>query len=364
MKPDTDSVSHPAVLVVDDTETNLDIVVDALSDEYEVSVANDGVTALEFVGESPPDLILLDIMMPGMDGFEVCRRLKENQSTELIPVIFLTAKSETDDIVHGFDLGAADYLQKPFRIEELRARVHTHVEIKRQRDVIRRKSEEQKELVHILCHDLANPFGNILGVLSMARDDGEMLKEYAPLLEDSARTGTEVIQLVRLMRAVEEKPLDVSELNVGAAVSKSLSILKTKREEKGVVINVNIPESMSVQAEEVSLVNSVLNNLLTNAIKFSYPGGVIEINATGANTLRVRDYGAGMPPGLVNDLFDVSKATSRPGTAGESGTGFGMPLVKKFMESYGGSVLIESWDESEYDAASRGTAVTLHFATR
>ena len=120
-------LSKCTVLVVDDTEANIDILVAALDSEYEVSVAMDGESALEAVDSEPPDIILLDIMMPEMDGYEVCRLLKSNSKTRNIPIIFLTAMSEIQDKATGFELGAVDYITKPFEILEVKARVKTHL---------------------------------------------------------------------------------------------------------------------------------------------------------------------------------------------------------------------------------------------
>jgi len=125
------NLSNCRVLLVDDTKINLDIIVAALRDDYKISVATSGAAALDQVKSNPPDLILLDIMMPGMDGYEVCSRLKANSATKSIPVIFITAMSEIGDKSKGFGLGAVDYITKPFQIMEVKARVRTHLSLKR-----------------------------------------------------------------------------------------------------------------------------------------------------------------------------------------------------------------------------------------
>ena len=122
------------VLIVDDVETNIDIMVETLGDEYDLSVAIDGAAALELALEAPPDLILLDIMMPGMDGYETCRQLKANEKTKDIPVIFLTAMTEKQDEARGLELGAVDYITKPFSPELVKARVRNQLELKLHRD--------------------------------------------------------------------------------------------------------------------------------------------------------------------------------------------------------------------------------------
>lgn len=139
-------LSECIVLIVDDTEANVDILVEALGDDYEISVAMDGETALENIEMEMPDIILLDIMMPGMDGYEVCRRIKENKATAEIPIIFLTAMTDINSKTKGFALGAVDYIIKPFEILEVKARVHTHLSLKLAKYELSKQNEilEQK----------------------------------------------------------------------------------------------------------------------------------------------------------------------------------------------------------------------------
>jgi signal transduction histidine kinase len=352
----------PTILVVDDTPEHLTIAVEFLRTEYRVKVARSGPEALKVARFAPhPDLVLLDIMMPDMDGFEVCKVLKADPDLARIPVIFLTAKSDTEDVIRAFALGAADYVSKPFWLEEFQARVRTHLEIKHAQDVIRRQNEEQREMLHMLCHDLANPFTNIMGVLDVIGDDPAAFAEYLPLLKASTRNGVEVIELVRLMRALEEKPLPLGRVDLSTVVAESLSMLTSRIREKDVLVDADVPAGIAVLGERVSLGNSVLNNLLTNAIKFSHPGGTVELRAQrvdGTIRITVRDHGVGMPPSLLADLFDVRKVTSRPGTAGERGTGFGMPLVRKLVTTYGGSIEVSSQEEAE-GTSDHGTEVRV-----
>ncbi|MFA9561996.1 MAG: response regulator, partial [Nitrospirota bacterium] len=128
------SLADCRVLIVDDTKANIDILVEALRDDYKISIATDGERALRSVEKSSPDIILLDIMMPDIDGYEVCRRLKASPTTQEIPVIFLSALNEVKDKTTGFDVGAADYVTKPFEMAEVKARVRAHLQLKMLRD--------------------------------------------------------------------------------------------------------------------------------------------------------------------------------------------------------------------------------------
>ena len=134
-KPE-DKDKKPLLLLVDDVSENLQLLAQHLADDYELAFATDGEQAIHLANEVNPNLILLDVMMPGIDGYETCRRLKKNPGTKAIPIIFLTARTEIDDILKGFDVGGVDYVTKPFRSAELRARVRTHVELNRLKSLL------------------------------------------------------------------------------------------------------------------------------------------------------------------------------------------------------------------------------------
>lgn len=349
------------ILIVDDTSRNIQILGPILKKEgYQINIAQNGLQAIKATERVLPDLILLDIMMPELDGFETCEILKASERTRNIPIIFLTAKTETDDIVKGFQLGAVDYITKPFNATELLIRVHTQLTLKFSQDIIQQVSNERKELLHILCHDLANPLNAVITVLNLMRSfqDFEKMRE---LLLSSAQNGLELIDLVRAMRSLEEHKLQMTSLNLAHMVAESVQLLDKRFKDKFITVNIEINETCQVYVERISFINSVLNNLLTNAVKFSYPHSTIKIHAQ--QTLRgvelcIHDKGIGMPTSLVHDLFDMSKATSRLGTQEERGTGFGMPLVKKFVTTYGGSVEIFSREEKT-DPDDHGTTIKL-----
>jgi CheY-like chemotaxis protein len=357
------AVGNQVVLAVDDTPSNLDIILETLEDRYEVSVATSGAEALELLEDLVPDLILLDIMMPGMNGYEVCERIKQEEHLKDIPVIFCTALDSTNDIVQGFEKGAVDYVVKPFNPAELSSRVKTHIDLKISKETISVQAAEQKELLHILCHDLANPFTSILGVLNILDDLPDEFAEYFDLLRKAALNGVEVIDLVRQIRKAEEKSIELTGIDLDDALVESINMLKDKIEAKNLTIQKDCTAIPKIAAEKTSLVNSVLNNVMTNAIKFSFEKDAILIDADVTNSavvLTIRDSGIGMPQSLVDDLFDITKMTSRPGTSGEKGTGFGMPLIQKFMHLYGGEITVSSWDETTYPD-KHGTAVELTF---
>ncbi len=180
------------VLVVDDTEANVDILVDALGDLYDVSVAMDGESAMETVAEEPPDIILLDIMMPGMDGYEVCGRLKSDPATAKIPVIFLTAMTEIENKTKGFQLGAVDYITKPFEVMEVQARLKTHLSLV----MASRELEMQNEILEIKVQERT---------LELAQTQDVTIFGLATLAETrDNETGGHILRTQRYVRALAQ----------------------------------------------------------------------------------------------------------------------------------------------------------------
>ena len=350
----THRMKKQTILIVDDSPENIDVVVGALSKQYEVKAALNGKMALELAFETPPDLILLDIMMPEMDGYEVCKQLHASMNTAEIPIIFLTAKTDVSDVVKGLKYGAVDYLTKPFNIEELSARVDTHIALKCSKEAVVNLSNQQKELVHILCHDLVAPMGAVKNILQFSkRKNADFLFQKVDVLLDALDMGLEIVDSVRQMRALEEGKtvLELQKFNLKTMVQFSINMLQMKFSEKNIEPVIEIDPDISVLVDNTSFISSVLNNILTNAIKFSFTDSKIDIKAYSIHNNNVEvivtDYGMGMPDIILNQLFEMSKTTSRLGTSGEVGTGFGMPLMKKFVSLYGGKIEVTSKEKSE-----------------
>ncbi|MGK5095214.1 hybrid sensor histidine kinase/response regulator [Deltaproteobacteria bacterium TL4] len=359
-------MSQPLILIVDDDSRNLQILGSTLKQEgYQVMVSASGKHALQSLETLRPDLILLDVLMPELSGFEICKRIKANEQTADIPVIFITVKDETDNIVKGFELGAIDYVTKPFQPKELLARVKTHLDLSFSRGLIERQSQEYKELLHILCHDLNNPLWGVAMVLENAEKDPGLLQQKKGQMLRAITNCLAIVKLVRQVRVLEDKEfeLPLTHLSLKDIVSEAMLMLEDKFLEKQIKAVATIPEGLNILVEKSSLINSVLNNLLTNSIKFSYPN--TQILVTGSQDkdhvfLTVQDFGIGIPEAILRNLFDIRKRTSRTGTQGETGTGFGMPLIQKFMKKYGGSIKVVSKDQETFPEA-HGTLITLTF---
>jgi signal transduction histidine kinase len=226
------------------------------------------------------------------------------------------------------------------------------------------KHSQMKELLHVLCHDLSNPLASIQGILELKDEDPELFQEMFKFIELSVDNSIGIIDTIREMEALEEGKLQIrtypyTMLNL---VEESQAIMSRAIKLKNLTININCDPAHITQVEKTSFVNSVLNNILSNAIKFSHADSSIDISSERSKQhiiLRVKDYGIGIPGNILQDLFNISKATNRKGTNGESGTGFGMPQVKKFVTLYGGRMEITSQTESEKSSES-GTEVSLY----
>jgi two-component system, sensor histidine kinase and response regulator len=346
----------PHLLIVDDVLENIQLLGRLLRKRIEgtIAVARDGEAALRAVAHRRPDLILLDVMMPRVSGYDVCRQLKSDPATADIPIIFLTAKVEEADVVKGFDLGAVDYVSKPVQQEVLLARVRTQLKIIEKEQRILEQSRQQARLLHILCHDMANPIAAVRGCLHLLRTEcrGEHEIELLDLASMAIEGAGGIVDQVRETLALTDgkRRLRLEALPLDELVAESVAVLEDRFRQKGVSLLVEVGEGQLIRAEKVSFINSVLNNLLTNALKFSDPGARVRVRSvSGDETIEVwvEDEGIGMSPELVASLFDFSAVTSRVGTQGEEGTGYGMPLVKAFIEAYGGAIEVESAPRQE-----------------
>ena len=193
---------RPKILVVDDAPVNVKVLIEGLKRDYEIVVATDGETALKRARENAPDLVLLDIMMPGIDGFEVCRRLKAAESTRMTPVIFLTAKSEEDDETKGLKLGAADYITKPFRIPILQARVASQLKLKKAGEERARQQQLQAvlEMAGAAAHEVSQPLQVIIGeaeFLLAETDENDSNRESLTAITAAARRLGEVVSRIQ-----------------------------------------------------------------------------------------------------------------------------------------------------------------------
>ena len=342
------------ILVVDDISKNLQVVGTILRNEgYHVMPATSGLQALERVSAQPPDLILLDLMMPEMDGLEVCSRLKAEPLTRQIPVIFLTASNEMEHLMKGFEAGAVDYITKPFNAPELLARVRTHLELKHARERLREMNEEKNEFMGIAAHDLRNPLSAIQGYAEMIIEDAQSLAHRdlegnGQRIREAAKRMTEMVQ-----NFLDANRIERGELKLNMAISDLSPLLQSVLETqsphataKGQMIQLELPPTPTLALADVSITFQVFENLVSNAVKYSPPGKKIFVRLkaeTGVVRFEVEDQGPGLSKEDQKKLFGKFARLSAKPTGGEHSTGLGLSIVKRLVEAMNGKV----WCESE-----------------
>lgn len=343
------------ILIVDDLQRNLQVLGGILvSQQFEVMFATNGEAALARVEARRPDLILLDLMMPGMDGMEVCRRLKANPKTIDIPVLFLTAANEADLAARAIGSGAVDFVVKPFNTPELLARVRAHVALKRTRDELRRIILEKNELMSAVAHDLKNPISSLRFSALMLQEQGiKPPDRRAELVESMVESCDAVLafiqdRLERSARTARLEQVSVHPLDLVEVMNIVLTQNLPAASQKEIDLAVDFPDEERIQvcADHGALCR-VLNNLVSNAIKFSPPGRRVELAVTGPhqnNRIRteVRDQGPGISEDDRNRLFQPYVRLSARPTAGESSTGLGLSIARDLVEKMGGEIGCES----------------------
>ncbi len=346
------------ILIVDDNPINIQVISSILHEKgYNISISTSGIQALNTISAKMPDLILLDIEMPEMDGYEVCKRLKSDIKTKEIPVIFLTAKIETENIVYGFEIGAVDYITKPFNVAELLARVATHIELKKSREKLIELNATKDKFFSIIAHDVRNPFAGILTgsellLMGLPLYEKPQIEKSVTRIYDSAKQGFDLlVNLLEWSQTQNEGiKFNPTKLNLKMVAQTSLNLVQELAENKNVLINNQLDSNLSIYADE-NLLNAVFRNLLTNAIKFTPNAGKITLFARESNAMievSISDSGIGMSKNVLENLFKIENKVSTPGTAKETGTGLGLILCKEFIEKHGGKI----WVESELDNGS------------
>lgn len=350
------SIQHeniPDILVVDDVPGNLVILNDILeANGFKVRPVLNGTLALQVAEKEKPDLILLDIMMPDMDGFEVCRRFKEHEQLHDIPIIFISALTDTGDIVKAFNSGGVDYISKPFRAQEVVARVSTHITLKRQKRELQELNAAKDKFFTIIAHDLRGPFNGFLGLTQIMAEEISTLTtdEIQRMAVDLNSSASKLFQLLKNLlnwSRIQQglMPFNPEKLDLYTIINKSIGLHQDAAKMKGIGIVNSISEGQMVFADN-NLFQTVIRNLLSNAIKFTNKGGNIILSAhsndVGLIQISIKDSGIGISPEMIGKLFRIDSRTGRKGTEGELSTGLGLLLCKEFVEKHGGKIWVES----------------------
>jgi two-component system sensor histidine kinase/response regulator len=355
-------LSGRKVLIVDDDRLNLKILSGILKEEgFQLAEAGSGEEALSLYETFRPDLILLDVIMPGIDGFETCRRLKNEHGPKSAPVIFITAKSETDDVVEGLGAGGVDYLPKPFKAKEVLARIRLHLQnrilAEQQKtlvDQLSKANHAKNRFLGMAAHDLRNPLASIRGIAEFLREGvaGALNAEQLDLIETIHGASTSMLDMVNELLDVAtiesgELKLNRSMHDLGDLVSKGVvSINREAVKKKTHVVFEPSASPVTLQIDPAKM-KQVVDNLLSNAVKYSPPGSTITAtvardDASGTCSFAVRDQGPGIPDDERDKLFkDFSRLSSKP-TGGEKSTGLGLAICRKIVDAHHGAVVAEN----------------------
>lgn len=355
----------PDLLVVDDTPANLHLLADMLKEHgYRVRPAPSGKLALQAVQKEKPDLILLDINMPEMNGYEVCEQLKADETLKDIPVLFISALDETTDKIKAFAAGGVDYVTKPFQFEEVVARVHTHLNLRRlqlelegQNVLLQEKHDQLKKLevlrdnlIHMVVHDMRSPLMEISGNLELLDEvAGKKLDQSDQDMLANARNSAHLLMeminsLLDVSRLEQgQMPLQVTESDMALLIQQALTTL-------GSLVN-RVTLLYQKQAQPVlvacdaPLITRVIANLVGNALKFSLEGAAVAISFEKQERkirLCVTDKGHGIPNEFHQTIFEkFGQVDARQHNIMYS-TGLGLTFCKLAVEAHGGEIGVES----------------------
>lgn len=348
--------NEPIVVVIDDTPANLRLLAAILSEAaYRVRPLPGGRLGLQSVMSEPPDLVLLDVDMPDMSGFEVCRRIKAVPSLASVPVIFISALDDPSSKIEGFRAGAVDYVTKPFYADEIKARVHTHIELARTRrkleasfDRLRELERLRETLTHMIVHDLRTPLHGLSLTLELIDTDPSLPDGVRPDVERARRCCVTLSHLVTSVLDVAKlealsMPTALGDHPPAALVSEAIRQLGALATDPRLVV-LELPEQCL--RCDLQLSSRIIGNLVMNALSFAPArGGRVEVGAEPvgeAVRMHVRDNGPGIPAGAQAQIFDKFAKTNPNAARGRSSTGLGLAFCKMAVEAQGGRIGVRS----------------------
>ncbi|MBE9216141.1 hybrid sensor histidine kinase/response regulator [Plectonema cf. radiosum LEGE 06105] len=340
------------ILVVDDSPDNIFLIKTILEEEgYEVSTAENGYKALSKIEESAFDLILLDLMMPGMDGYEVTKNIRENTHLSFVPILLITAH-DSPNVAHGLDLGADDFIRKPVTVDELLARVRSLLRLKHSIDERDEIARQREDFVSRLTHDLRTPLvaEERMMILFLEGALGELSPSMQEALTIMARSNSNLLAMVNTLLEVYRfeagrKTLAFLRVDILKLIEEVKSELSPLAEQKGLVIKVDVNETAiatKIMGDRLEL-HRLFTNLVGNAIKFTDNGSItisLDADATDCDaiTIKIVDSGQGISPEQQATLFE----RFRPGSHKRSGSGLGLYLSRRIVEAHKGTIEINS----------------------
>ena len=351
--------SEYKILIVDDVVSNVLLLKILLSNEkFQVCTASNGNGCIEMTKKEHPDLILLDVMMPDISGFDTAVILKKDEETKDIPIIFLTALNTPSDLVHGFQVGASDFLTKPFNKEELVMRVMQQISLVAAKRLIEKKNAElqatlnnRDKMYSVIAHDLRSPMASIRMVLNLVVQSASpetVGPELYTLLDQANRESEEVHDLLdNLLKWTKSQTGRLSvvtqDLDLNDIIPGVVDIFEMIAQTKKIKLNLQHTDQPLVVRADNDMLKTVVRNFMSNAIKFSPEGSSIDIKMSVEGDfakISVRDHGVGIAPERLGSIFRKGETTY--GTGGEEGSGLGLQLCQDFAQKNGGDCTVES----------------------
>ncbi|MDD2583823.1 MAG: hybrid sensor histidine kinase/response regulator [Bacteroidales bacterium] len=353
--------SDYSVLIIDDVDANVLLLKLLISKAgYKILTATNGQEAIKLVEENNPDLILLDIMMPIMDGHEVAKKLKEMPDKANIPIIFLSALSSTEDIVKGFKLGAADYITKPFNKEELLTRINHQVDLIHAKKTIVQQTIELKKTIQgrdklysVIAHDLRSPIASIRMVMevlingipkeALEPEMYDLLIMANRLTDDSFNLLDNLLKWTKSqtgrLNTVFQDDVHIMDLITGV-----VDVMRGVAKLKNITINLHGTTARTARLD-IDMIKAALRNIMSNAIKFSYDNSTVDVSVKEEEArvvIEVKDQGAGINPEKQKLLFKTDTHFTSFGTGNEEGSGLGLLLCNEFVKRNGGTLWFTS----------------------
>ena len=351
--------SEYKILIVDDVVSNVLLLKILLTNEkFQVCTANNGTTCIEQARKEHPDLILLDVMMPDISGFDTAVILKKDPETKEIPIIFLTALNTPADLVHGFKVGASDFLTKPFNKEELVMRVMQQISLVAAKRIIEQQNAELRatlsnrdKMYSVIAHDLRSPMASIRMVLNLvvqSMTEEQVGPELYMLLDQANRESEEVHDLLdNLLKWTKSQTgrlnVVLQDLDLNEIIPGVVEIFEMIAQTKHIKLDLQTSPTPLVVNADNDMLKTVVRNFLSNAIKFSPENSSIEIKMGTEGDyakVSVRDHGVGIASSRIGSIFHKGETTY--GTGGEEGSGLGLMLCQDFAQKNGGDCTVES----------------------
>lgn len=343
------------ILIVDDNPVNLQLLGNKLREEnVDIAVAKDGEKAIKIAKSKLPQLILLDIMMPEMDGYEVCRTLKEDEDTKDIPIIFLTAKVSSEDIIRGFNLGAVDYITKPFNPKELLSRVNTHLRLREYTNELSEKNQqlqtlmnEKNEFLGIAAHDLKNPIYSISMLAKVLRDEKDLSRdEIDEFTGDIVNTADKMLMLIKNLldiNAIEQGKITYTfeTIDLSIVFNNIYDIYHELSNKKSINFHFENNAQSSEILTDLIAIRQILDNMVSNAVKYTPKGKNVFLKIYDNNdylNIEIKDEGPGFTDEDITKLWGKFTRLSAQPTGEEHSTGLGMSIVKKYADAIGAKV--------------------------